>query len=257
MRATQVEVARLRVHPRNIRTRLTGIERLARSIQQNGVQVPLLVHRKYVREPGKQDLEVIFGHRRLAASIAAGLSRVPALVRPFTEDREILLLMLAERERVPNDPAGVASGVRALRDEFGMDNVAIATQLGTSVAQVRSWLNGMGDIVDAEPDDAPGGVPLPEHPTAGTLLVPRGDGVMQRRIPSPRRTAPPAPASVARPVRPSGPRTPQVPMTRLHHLVTEHDAGRLDPATVVDRLRGLLGGWTPPTPAPRRTGSRT
>lgn len=210
--AVEVDVLRIREHPDNIRTRLTGIERLARSIGKYGIQVPLVAHQKYKREAGKQDLELIYGHRRLAASAVAGLKTVPCEIRPFMTDVEILLLMLSEKDREAPDAAGVARGVVRLR-ALGLSDIDIAERLCTSQAQVRSWARGDGDIEQVE---------LP------------GPDVKVWTKPVTRR-------------KPASHRAPLVSVSRLHPLIHEYDAGKLDAETVVARVRGLLGGWGPPT----------
>lgn len=225
-RVQDVEISRIREHPRNIRTHLPNLDRLARSIKRNGIQVPLLAHQKYRREPGKQDLELIYGHRRLAAATIIGLTKVPVEVRPYMDDQQILLLMLSERERVTPDAAGVAKGVNALRHEFGMSDVQIAERLGVSIGQVWAWSNGQGDLPEA-PLHAPG-TPTPPHPTAGKIQVPGTNGVARTATLPRRRT-----------------RVPHVSVARLHAVLVEHDAGRIDAATVVSRMRGMVAGWEP------------
>lgn len=209
----EVDVLRIREHPDNIRTRLTGIERLARSIAKYGIQVPLVAHQKYKREAGKQDLELIYGHRRLAASAVAGLKTVPCEIRPHMTDVEILLLMLSEKERETPDAAGVAKGVAKLR-AHGLSDIDIAERLCTSQAQVRAWARGDGDIEQVE-------LPGPDVKVW---------------------TKPPA----KRAAKPASHRAPNVSVARLHVLVHEFDNGRMDADTVVARVRGLLGGWGPP-----------
>lgn len=151
--AARVPVDRIRVHPRNIRSRLTRIETLASSIRAEGVLQPLVVHRKFRRQSGQQDLELIAGHRRLAAAELAGLTAVPCIVLPQMSDDEAILAMLAEntqRRAVP--AADLARAIRSLREEFGYSDEVIAERLGVSVGEVWAWLEGYSSGEDGGHD---------------------------------------------------------------------------------------------------------
>lgn len=217
VRIVSIRCDRIRMHPRNIRSgALTGLDRLAASIRRHGVQVPLVVHQKYARTSTTQDLELLDGHRRLAAAEIAGLTRVPCEVRRRHSDMEAILAMIAfdQRERV--DVKGMQKAVRALRTEFGLSEIAIAEQTGSSVEQVRAWLCGAGNVPPAPVEVGP--TPSPARPLPPLQRVPH------------RRPANPA---------------PRFPAARIHSLVTECRAGRLAAEDVVGRLAGMLGGWEP------------
>lgn len=222
-KAARVPVDRIRVHPRNIRSKLTRIESLARSVKAEGVLQPLVVHQKFRRGDGVQDLELIAGHRRLAAAEIAGLTHVPCIVLPQMRDDEAILAMLAEntqRRAVPGPD--LARAVRALRDEFRYSQVTIAERLGVTVEEVAA----MGAAPASGSDgDGPG----------------RDDPVAPRSVPGPR----PQPAPSARPA-PSVHRQtvqpPKITARRVYDLLAEHDACGVDLAA---RLRGMLGGWEP------------
>lgn len=237
LRVQHVAITRLRAHPRNIRTRLTHLDRLAASIRKHGIQVPLVAHRKFRRDSTDQDLEIIYGHRRLAAAYRVGLKTVPCQVRPFMTDQDILLLMLAERQRVDPDAAGIAKAVVALRFEFGMSDAEIAEQLGTTTAQVWAWSRGQGDLPDSPrlTPNTPAPAALPPRPT---LQHPVND--------VPARQHRPAPQPKPKPATLGSRRAPTISAGRLYTLVRDHDAGTLTADLVVTRVRGLLGGWQPP-----------
>lgn len=214
-RVVLIRIDRIRMHPRNVRTRLTGLERLAASIRRHGVQQSLLVHRKYAQSSTTQDLELLDGHRRLAAATLAGLTRVPCVVRPHLSEADAIIAMITADQREAVDAPGLQRAIRTLRDEFGLSEVAIAEQTGTSLAQVRAWLLGGGNVPDA---------PLEVGPT-----------------PSPTRPLPPVQRVTRRSTNPA----PRFPAARIHALVADHRAGRLPAEDVVKRLAGMLGGWEP------------
>lgn len=214
-----VDLARIREHPDNIRTWLTGIDALAASIKAVGLQVPLTVHQKFVPERGKQDLELIYGHRRLAALNAIGAPRAKVEIRPFMEPREALLMMLAERQRTDPDLEGIAAGVRKLKVRYGLDELQIAQKLGTTVAAVRAWLNAQ------QPTPAPPiGTPIPTPP--------RPDYAPARNVRT--RRAPRA-----------GHTQPRMSAKRIYAAVDDYDTGKITAEAAVDRMRGMLAGWRP------------
>lgn len=221
----KIEIGRIRENLDNPRVRVTGIERLARSIAQVGIQVPVLVHQKYERAAGGQDLELIFGHRRLRAAHRVELATVPGQILPFQTPEQILLRMLTEREREPHEPEAITTAVRKLRQRHGMSVLDIATKLGTSQGQVTAWLNGEGDLPEV-PLIAPN-TPSPARPqmtNQGAVV-----GMTPKRVGS---KANPNPA-------------PHIPARRLYDVVAQVDGGSMDAVTAVARMRALLKGWAP------------
>lgn len=144
-RVGMIPLDRIRVHHRNVRQALTGLEELAASIRHDGVLVPLMAHQKYQRGPGVPDLELLHGHRRLAAAEIAGLRRVPVVVVPYHEDDAALVLMLAENtRRAELTGPDRARAVRDLIEEFGYTSTALAERLGISVAELGARRQGAG-----------------------------------------------------------------------------------------------------------------
>jgi ParB family chromosome partitioning protein len=138
-----IPTSRLRMHPRNIRRTFTDLDELAASIRHEGVIEPLVAHQRYIRGPGVQDLELIAGHRRLAAAEIAGLRRVPVVVVPRHTDDEAMLAMLAENTaRVAVEPADLGRAVTTLHEEFSYSYAAIAERLGLTLDDLQAWRKG-------------------------------------------------------------------------------------------------------------------
>ena len=208
----RVPLEQLRFHPRNIRTNLGDLTELTASVRREGVLVPLMAERT-----GTGGLRILHGHRRWAAADAAGRRTVPVIVVAEHTEDEALLLMLAEdlKQHVASDDR--AHAFQTLRREFGYSDRNLAERFGVGEDTIRAWSAGKG--------------PAQARPTT------------VRSNPAPARTARP----VARPAPPS-PRRPAPPRIRpaqLHAVLADWD-GRA-PAELLDRLRGLLGGWTPAT----------
>jgi ParB family chromosome partitioning protein len=214
-RAAMVPVDRIRMHPRNIRKTFTGLDELAASISYEGVLEPLLAHQKFRRAAGVQDLELIAGHRRLAAAEIAGLRRVPVFIVPTMRDDEAMLAMLAENtQRCAVPVRDLGRALTELHDEFGYDYSSIAERLGITLEELREWRQGR----ELRPPSL--GAPASNRRT-------RRDAGQPARRPAPK-------------VRPSA----------VHDLIVQFDAGQVDASAIVAELRGWLGDWTPKTSPP-------
>ena len=70
------------------------IERLAESIAENGVLVPLTV-----RGAGAERYELVSGHRRKCAAELAGLESVPCIVRTMSDDEAVIAMVDSNLQR--------------------------------------------------------------------------------------------------------------------------------------------------------------
>jgi ParB family chromosome partitioning protein len=115
-------------NPRQPRARLDdeAFAELVRSVERDGVVQPVLV-----RAVGG-GYELIAGERRWRAAQAAGLSRVPAVVRE-ADDRESLALAVVENVvRADLSPVDQARAYARLGDEFGLSQAQIGEAVGRS-----------------------------------------------------------------------------------------------------------------------------
>lgn len=129
-----VNVAQLQFHPRNIRRDLGDLRDLTRSIQIEGLLQPILVH----RVPG--GLQLVDGHRRVAAARIGKVKRVPAVIVATLNEDEVITKALTTgvlKQDISKDERRVA--VRALMHEFKHTAAAIAEKVGVSEATVYSW----------------------------------------------------------------------------------------------------------------------
>lgn len=132
----QLELSQLRANKSNIRTELTDIEELADSIKAQGLLQPLLV----TPHPEVEgDYLVIGGHRRLAASTAAGLLTVPCMVAEgFESLPEQIEAMLSENTHRSNlTVVEEADAYQQLLDFPGYTVEKIAKKTGRSRSTVR------------------------------------------------------------------------------------------------------------------------
>lgn len=76
----------------NVRSEVSDVDELVDSIRAFGVLEPIVCTPS---RDGKR-VELLMGHRRLAAAKKAGLETIPAILRPRPNDRDRILMQLAE-----------------------------------------------------------------------------------------------------------------------------------------------------------------
>ncbi|WP_026195687.1 ParB/RepB/Spo0J family partition protein [Verrucomicrobium sp. 3C] len=111
-----------------------ALEELAGSIRERGILQPLIVRR------AGEKYEIIAGERRWRAAMRAGLSEVPAIVRPAS-DQEMLELALVENLQRSDLPIlEEARGYALLQERFSLTQEAIAQKVGKDRSTVANAL---------------------------------------------------------------------------------------------------------------------
>ena len=133
---TDIPIASIRPNPDQPRRRFSDAEMatLTASVREHGVLQPVLVTETL------DGYQLIAGERRVRAALAAGLDRIPAVIRHL-DDRERLELALIENlQREDLDPIESAHGFRRLIDDFGLTHEAIAERVGRARSTVANTL---------------------------------------------------------------------------------------------------------------------
>jgi ParB family chromosome partitioning protein len=117
---------------------------LAASIQTRGLLQPIVVRRM------PDGYRLLAGERRFRAAKAAGLDRVPALIREGDDDLEIALIENLQREDL--SPLEEAEALAMLIERHGYSHREVADLLGKSRPYVSNTLalNKLPDGVKAE-----------------------------------------------------------------------------------------------------------
>jgi ParB family transcriptional regulator, chromosome partitioning protein len=132
----ELDVDQVRPNPRQPRTRFDddAINALAESIKSEGVVQPIIV-----RDAGG-GYQIVAGERRWRASQRAGLTTIPAIVRPLDE-REAMIMALAENvAREDLNPVEQARAYAALSDELDLSQTEIARRVGKSRPAVANTM---------------------------------------------------------------------------------------------------------------------
>ena len=111
------------------------ITELATSVTELGILQPLLV-----RDLGGDSYELIAGERRLRAAKQAGLEEVPILIVDTDEAGSLERALVENVHRQDLDPLEEAAAYRALLDEAGLTQEALAQRLGKSPPAVSNTL---------------------------------------------------------------------------------------------------------------------
>lgn len=130
------------------------LAQLEESIRRHGVLQPVLV-----TADGDGRHRLIAGHRRIAAAVGAGLTEIPAVVRPVAEDTRGLDLALVENmARQDLNPVEEARAFKRLVDG-GLTRKGVAQVLGVSQKLVTERLALLGLPEDLHPQIADDTIP--------------------------------------------------------------------------------------------------
>ncbi len=129
-----VDVARISANPEQPRVDFPEqeINELSESIRALGVLQPILVR------PWQGSYQIVAGERRFRASIRAGLSQVPVLIKELS-DRDTFEVALVENvQRLNLNPLEEARGYQRLMDEFNLNAQEVAARVGKDRATVAN-----------------------------------------------------------------------------------------------------------------------
>lgn len=138
-----------RIHPNRLNPRLDiNIERLnelADSIRQVGLLEPIIIR------PSGNEYEVVVGERRYRAAQQAGLQKIPAIVRNFTDEQVIELNLVENIQR--EDLSAVEKGncckqlLEKYQDKYPTKET-LGQKIGVSADTINNWLK----LTEAPPE---------------------------------------------------------------------------------------------------------
>ena len=133
----QISVDEIRSNPYQPRKNFDreALEELAESISQSGVLQPIIV-----RKSSAKGYELVAGERRHKASILAGLTQIPAIVRELDEEFMIKYAILENLQREDLTPLEEADAYQLMIDKLSLTQERVADALGKSRSHVANHL---------------------------------------------------------------------------------------------------------------------
>ena len=135
----EIELKKVQPNRLNPRTefRKEALDELADSISEVGLLQPLIVR------PADKGFEVVVGERRYRASHQAGLEKVPAIVRSYSDDQVMELNLVENIHR--EDLSAVEKGKTCVKlmemfPEKYPNEEAVAKHVGLSPLTIKDWL---------------------------------------------------------------------------------------------------------------------
>lgn len=133
----EIELSKLKIHPKNVRKTYRGIDELAESIKAQGIRQNLTV----VKNPeGFGTYWVVIGNRRLKAAIKAGIKTAPCEVVEMNEKEQLETMLLENMQRDDLTIYEQAQGFQMVLD-LGETEEGLAEKTGFSKTTIRRRLN--------------------------------------------------------------------------------------------------------------------
>ncbi|MBQ9792387.1 MAG: ParB/RepB/Spo0J family partition protein [Clostridia bacterium] len=134
-----VELSLKQVDPNKNQPRKTfepnALKELAESIKQHGVIQPIIVN-----DENNGRYTIIAGERRFRASLVAGKTTIPAIIRQYTpkQIKEVALIENLQREDL--NPIEAAKAIKELMEEYNFTQETVADRIGKSRPLVANTL---------------------------------------------------------------------------------------------------------------------
>lgn len=111
------------------------LKELSDSILEHGVFQPIIVKKSTIK-----GYEIIAGERRVKASKMAGLDKIPAIVRDFSDQDMMEIALLENLQRENLNAIEEAMAYKNLIDSMGVTQEVLANRLGKSRSHVTNML---------------------------------------------------------------------------------------------------------------------
>ena len=144
---SEIEITRISVNPYQPRETFDDekFQELVNSVRVHGILQPIVV-----RSKGDGDYELVAGERRLRAATAAGLARIPVVIRELSNEQSLQVALIENLQREDINCVEAAGAYKRLADEFGLSQEDLAFSLGKSrsaIANTRRILNLPSEVI--------------------------------------------------------------------------------------------------------------
>lgn len=111
-----------------------ALQSLANSLKLRGTLQPIVVR------PMADGFELIAGERRLRASKLAGITEIPAIIRPVPDEQMLELALIENIQRSDLNAIERAKAYKLLQDRYGLSHDQIGHRLGEDRATVANYI---------------------------------------------------------------------------------------------------------------------
>jgi len=168
----QVEISKLFVGKTNVRKNPGDVGDLVDSVKEKGVLEPVLAR------PVGGRYELVVGSRRFEAAKIVGLKRIPAVVRPMTDEEAIIVSLVENIQRRDIEPDeeydAIVSLMKINPRAYGTVSL-LAKALGKSRRYVEDRINAVEAVRNIRKESGPGisvrQAPLQTEREGGVLPV--------------------------------------------------------------------------------------
>lgn len=132
----EVDINELRPNPYQPRTVFNEehLQELASSIKEHGVFQPIIVKKSI------KGYEIIAGERRYRASKMAGLDKIPAIVRTFTDEQMMEIALLENLQRENLSPIEEAKAYQSMVEHLHLTQDELSKKVGKSRSHLTNML---------------------------------------------------------------------------------------------------------------------
>ena len=110
------------------------LEELAASIIENGLIQPVILRK------ADKGYEIVAGERRWRACRKAGLKEIPCIIREFTDEQNMLIVIIENMQREDLNPIEEAEGLNQMIVNFGMTQEQVSKSVGKSRPYITNAL---------------------------------------------------------------------------------------------------------------------
>lgn len=130
----EVPLSDLRSNPYQPRKKFdeTALAELTNSIREHGVFQPIIINKSI------KGYEIVAGERRVRASINAGLTTIPAIVRDFTKEQMMEIALLENLQREDLTAIEEAWGYQSIIDNLEITQEELAKKVGKSRSHITN-----------------------------------------------------------------------------------------------------------------------
>ena len=131
-----IRIDELRVNPYQPRKIFDedALKELASSIKEHGVFQPIIVKKSI------KGYEIVAGERRFRASKLAGLDKIPAIIRDFTDEEMMEIALLENLQRENLNAIEEAEAYKALIEKLNLTQEELSKRVGKSRSHITNIL---------------------------------------------------------------------------------------------------------------------